>query len=64
VFKKIAQSSAIVLALTFLTAAPSRMLAQQVVTGGNPMPSGEAVGTPPDTSMIMALVALNMISVP
>ncbi len=61
-FKKIAQSSAIALALTVFAAAPSHVYAQQVVTGGNPMPSGEnAVMTPEQSALLIGLVAVNTI---
>ena len=59
--KKFVQRSAFVLALAVLAVPAGRMYAQssggQVVTGGNPMPTGEDVST--DMAALLLLSAIS-----
>lgn len=55
-FKKIARTSAIVLSLTVLAVPAAQMHGQApVVTGGNPVPTGEP-GSDVSSSMIVMMV--------
>ena len=59
--KKFLHQSAIVLALTLLTVPAGKLFAQssgnQVITGGDPMPTGEDVSTGMTVLMLLAAIS-------